>query len=150
MGDERMSDNESIAKSQLFQATLAKVNQMVARPLDETEAKALAFLIDKRSGGNLDSQAFISDVLKVTSGLSPRDVAWRIYSAIYEAKGDEVQKLRQQNPQNDEVLRAAASYERLFKLGHDAKLTKYQSGTGKITIGAVPRHWDPKWLNPKK
>lgn len=147
MGEEMETNTGNEAKKQLLQHVRDHLNGVIGRRLDETEERALAFLIDKKGAGVVDPVAFVTTVLAVQPGDNQRDVAWKTHLAIRNATLEEYDRQVQTDPQRAGVVTKLRSMSAFI---HQAKEKKHKAGKGLITIGAVPKPLEPAWLGSKK
>lgn len=122
------------------------VEQNVERPLDATEARALAFFLSQQKQElPQDQKLFINDRFGISENDTPREIAWKIHQGIYDAKLAKIQELLKERGGKEEEERKLLALKKLIESGHADTAQNYEKGTGEIYLGGVAEYWLPEW-----
>lgn len=146
MDSEPTMNTEGMIKTDLLKAAVPLVNTRIGRDMDPIETKALAFVIDKADIGKTDVSTLLREQFSIEDQDAPRDVAWKIHSAIHEAKMNEIQKLIEENLENPEAVEKLQAMRSFMESSHIQTSENYQKPERKVYLGGVPKEWLPAWF----
>lgn len=140
------AEKEEIPDEVFFGKLRSLVEQKIARSLDATEARALAFSISQQEQGFLqDRELFMDDHFGISKNDTPREAAWKIHQGIYHSKLAKIEELLKEHLGEEEEEQKLLALKNLIESGHADTAQNYEKRTGDIYLGGVAEYWLPEW-----
>jgi len=139
------------SKLQFFQGVVSLINSSIGRKMDDTENRAIAFVVERKHQDGIAPNVFLQDALgvgkDVSGSLSARDAALQIHNSVFEEKLNRIHELMADNHDNPSELEKLKAWEGFEKSGHTKTLDIYNTQSDYVPyIGGVSMDWVPEWF----
>lgn len=145
---EPKSESNTLQKRNTLQDLMSIVFARIGRTIDNTEIRALGYLIERNisAGGNMvEDDAFLESVFGITKEDDSRTAAWKINSKIFELKTAHCRDLETgaATQENAKKQRAVLDF---MSAAHKSAEISYEAGDANVDLGAVPEYFLPDWV----
>jgi len=132
------------SKPQFFQGVISLVNSSIGRKMDDTENRAIAFVVERKYQDGIEPNVFLQETLGVGKDVSGRDAALQIHNRVFEEKLSRIHELMDANPSDSEKLNA---WKEQVNIGHNTTVDNYNTQSDYIPyMGGVSLDWVPAWF----
>lgn len=131
------------SKLQFFQGLISLINSSIGRKMDDTENRAIAFVVERKYQDGITPNVFLQETLGVGKDILGRDTALQIHNHVFEEKTGRIQELIIENPSDSDRLNGLKE---MINIGHNKTLDSYRINPDYIPyIGGVSIDWVPEW-----